>query len=474
MAEHLKNSQSSSAVIKLPSSPISPLGTKNQRLETFQLVWLDPNVETDAHNQATYKNLQQILTNVRKFTDCNACEQWLKNYCAKEKIILIVSGKFGQVIMPHIHDLESIVAIYIYCLKSTRYEAWARKYSKICSVVTVMEDLMQHLSSYQKDLESVEDSKAIQVFQGHHHKSGLNSKNATFIWYQLLLEILISSSYLPSRDTFSQLIQILRQYCAENAYHLASIDEFTQTYNAKRAILCIMHDTPVTRFINKALREQDIHILFLLRFFLNDIYFRLTARPTHALSVYKLQLMSAHEIEYLKTNRDQYLFFTGFLCASSKKPDLQSVNIDNNQFQTVLLEIDAYPHTGTSPFACFDETDILVDDKNKNNVLFMCGSIFRIGSLKQIHTSKYTLQLTLADGKDLTLLTNMKRQLRQNGDLCVIGDLLESYDQHDKAIMYYRCLLRELPAHHVLVSRLQEKLNKISKVKSSTYLFFKQ
>ncbi|CAF4589935.1 unnamed protein product, partial [Rotaria sp. Silwood2] len=467
MTNYIKKSQSSSdLLIKLPASPISPLETKKQRLETFQFVWLDPNVHTDVGNQATYNTLQQMLTNVSTFNDCNACEQWLKNSCGAEKIILIVSGKFGKTIVPHIHDLASIVAIYIYCLNRTRHEGWARKYAKVRSVVTVTDDLTEQLSRYQKDLESIEDSKAIQIFHGHYSNNEVNPKNASFIWYQLLLEILITSSYLPSRDTFPQLAEILRQYCADNAYYLASIEEFTQTYEAKRAILWLMHDTPVKRFINAALREQDIQILFLLRFFLRDIHFRLTNRSTGALRVYRLQPMSLDEIEYLKKNRDQCLCFTGFLCTSTSKPDLQSINVNNNQFQIVLLEIDACHHTGTSSFAYIDEIDTSVKDQNNSNVIFMCGSIFQIGLLKQTHNYRWTLQLTLADSKGLTTLTNMKRQLRQHGDLCLIGNLLERCGQYDIAIVYYKCLLRELPTHHILVSQLKEKLNKISKVKS--------
>ncbi|CAF3373738.1 unnamed protein product [Rotaria socialis] len=52
----------------------------------------------------------------------------------------------------------------------------------------------------------------------------------------------------------------------------------------------------------------------------------------------------------------------------------------------------------------------------------------------------------------------MKRQLRQNGDSCLIGDLLEKYNQYDKAIIYYKCLLRELPAHYILVAQLKDKI----------------
>lgn len=70
----------------LPASPISPLETKNKRLETFQFVWLDPNIHTDVENQATYSNLQQILTHVRPFNDWTVCEQWLKNTAQRRRL----------------------------------------------------------------------------------------------------------------------------------------------------------------------------------------------------------------------------------------------------------------------------------------------------------------------------------------------------------------------------------------------------
>ncbi len=54
------------------------------------------------------------------------------------------------------------------------------------------DELLQELSQNQSNLESIEDSKALQIYQHEQQISSLDNKTASFISYKLLLEILIS------------------------------------------------------------------------------------------------------------------------------------------------------------------------------------------------------------------------------------------------------------------------------------------
>src|ERR1700728_4107822 len=91
------------------TSKSSPSVIEEINLETFLLVWLDPNVDTNNENKMTQICLRQILTSLITFDNVESCEKWLKKYDSNEKIILIISGIYGEQIVPKIHYLSSII-----------------------------------------------------------------------------------------------------------------------------------------------------------------------------------------------------------------------------------------------------------------------------------------------------------------------------------------------------------------------------
>jgi hypothetical protein len=447
-----------------PTSPID-----NTYLETFLLVWLDPHVETRKENIRTQKRLREILTCLITFDKVDTCEQWLKKCCTNEKIILIVSGAYGQEIVPRIHDLPTIVTIYIYCLHVDLNKIWAKDYPKIRSVQSSTDNLLQELSHNQINLESVEDSKALKIYKSDKQISSLDTKIASLIWYQLLLEILIFPGYFQSKGTFNELIQILRQYCSDDEYGSNLIDEFEQTYEPKRAVLWLIRDTPLVRFVNKALREQDINILFALRFLLVDIHSQLIENQVQSLNVFKLRLMSKSQMEDLRANPGQFIVIHGFLFASTNMSQLMSTVTNNDQFETILFDIKADFRPGVAPFAFLHTLDSNIEQQIDREILFMCGSIFEVGPLIY-ENSIWKLRLRLASENDIPILLNMKQKLRTNQNLTIIGDLLNQCDQREKATVYLERLHNERSQLHSTVLQT----NKQSSKKNSKSNFSKQ
>jgi hypothetical protein len=147
-----------------PSSPIIISTNEEINLETFLLVWLDPNVNTDDDNILTQNCLRKILTSLVTFDNVESCERWLKKCDTNQKIIFIVSGAYGEEIVPKIHYLSSIISIHVYCLDVDRNKSWAKNYPKIRSVVSNRNSFLKQLTINQTNHESVEDSKALQIY----------------------------------------------------------------------------------------------------------------------------------------------------------------------------------------------------------------------------------------------------------------------------------------------------------------------
>ena len=425
-----RKSHKSTTVVKPASFDVPPI--ENTNLETFVLVWLDPNVDTSQENVQTQIRLREILTCLITFDRVKACEDWLKKCSPNEKIILIVSGAYGQEIVPRIHDTPLIIAVYVYCLDVQRNEIWAKNFPKIRSVQSSTANLLRELSQNQYKLENVEDSKALQIYQGTEQVYSLDMKTASLIWYQLLLEILISPGYLSSRATNQELLGIFRQYNSDDQYGSHLIDEFERTYQPTQAVVWLIRNTLLGRAVNKALREQDIHMIFPLRFLLIDIHKQLIEHQAPSLNVFKFQLMSQAQMEDLRAHPGQLVVIHGFLFAVTNGVQLMSTVTHNDQYETVLLDIKADYRPGVAPFAFVRHIDRNLQAEMDREVLFMCGSVFEVGSL-QYNGSIWTLQLRLVGESDIPILSNMKQKLKDNRQLNMIADLLRQCDLNDKA-----------------------------------------
>lgn len=105
--------------------------SNNNGSQTFSLIWLDANVNTDQGNIEAQRKLSQIINYFWTFDDPYQCHQYILRFSPEDRIVLIVSGHLGSQIVPHIHGLRQISAIYVYCQNKQAHEHWARNYIKV-------------------------------------------------------------------------------------------------------------------------------------------------------------------------------------------------------------------------------------------------------------------------------------------------------------------------------------------------------
>lgn len=457
-----------------PAKIVPPIVStiENTHLETFLLVWLDPHVESSEENVQTQKRLREILTCLITFDNVKACKDWLERSAPDEKIILIVSGAFGQEIVPQIHETLSIVAIYVYCLDVERNKIWAKDYPKIRAVQSSTSNLLREVSQHKHKLENAEDSRALEIYQSRGQNYSLDTRTASLIWYQLLLEILISPDYLPLPATRQELIRIFREYNFDDQDGSQLIDQFEQTYEPDQAIVWLAHDSLLARLMNKALREQDVNMIFPLRFLLIDIHQQLLEHQARSVNVFKIQLMSKTQMEDIRAHPGQLLVVHGFLFASTDRSQLISTITYSDQYETVLFDIQADYRAGAAPFAFVREINAGLDQQMEREVLFMCAAIFEVGPL-QHDGSIWSLQLKLISESDISILSNMKQKLKDNRQLSMIGDLLHQRGQNDKAIRFSQRLNQELAQQTTReVLTRQEMRRKNSKLTLSNVSYF--
>jgi hypothetical protein len=110
---------------------IRPVTQEEQKLDTCPLIWLDSLVNTSQENLDGQRLIRNSIDNLKTFETVDKCEEYIQSISSEERIILIVSGRLGQEILPRIHQLRQVSFIYVYCLNKSANEQWAKEFKKV-------------------------------------------------------------------------------------------------------------------------------------------------------------------------------------------------------------------------------------------------------------------------------------------------------------------------------------------------------
>lgn len=113
------------------ASVVSNINQQDENLEIYSLIWLDTSVNQSQENIQAQKELRASINHLITFENDEQCLQYIESVPKDDRIILIVSGRLGQIIVPKIVKYRQIVFIYVYCMKKTVNEQWAKQFYKV-------------------------------------------------------------------------------------------------------------------------------------------------------------------------------------------------------------------------------------------------------------------------------------------------------------------------------------------------------
>ena len=99
----------------------------------FCLIWLDSNADNQ-ETRDTEQKLRSIINYLKKFQDVKPCQQYIEQSSNEDRLVLIVSGRLGQEIVPSVNRLRQVISIYVYCMNKKAHESWASNYVKVRSI----------------------------------------------------------------------------------------------------------------------------------------------------------------------------------------------------------------------------------------------------------------------------------------------------------------------------------------------------
>ncbi|CAF0818857.1 unnamed protein product [Adineta steineri] len=442
------------------------INVDDKSLEIFSLIWLDANV--DAKNtRDTEVKLRSIINHIKKFQDIKQCQHYIEQRSQKDRLILIVSGRLGQEIVPFIHQFRQVISIYVYCMDKKNNEQWAFKFSKIKSVVDDLDELVTQITAHHKIQKKVEEPLSINIFTTNVDAGkSTTGVNGQFVFSQILVDCLLR---LKSTDVDNnEFINLCRNEYDGNYTELNNLLEFKAYYSPDKVLLWYTKETFFYKTLNAALRTQNIHMIFLFRAFIYDIYRQLEkSRCKHSLQVYRSQLMSIDELDGLRNNIGQFISINSMFSTSKERTTALfylgdiTTQIDSER---VLFEIDADPNiVNTKPFADISEHSYFPVE---SEVLFMIGSNFRLNSINRNDDQIWIIKMTLCNDDEHNLkqvLIYMKEQIESSEmNLRILGKLLWEMGKFELAEKYFTRSLKELPSNDPLHISLYEDLGKVA------------
>jgi len=117
--------------------------------------------------------------------------------------------------------------------------------------------------------------------------------NSEFLWFQRILSVLLDSN--DREKAKKNFIDAYKKYFDGNQRKEEKIQIFESTYQSENALQWYSRECFFFEVLNKALRTQDIDVLFSLRFFLKDIYDQLKIEYDK----------TSHEIDFIVYQSDK-------------------------------------------------------------------------------------------------------------------------------------------------------------------------
>lgn len=319
--------------------------------------------------------------------------------------------------------------------------------------------LIRQLTQDQQSRVKHEDPWSIMIFnrsdKEYTHKN-LKSENSSFMWFQLLIEVLLGME--THFETKNELIDICKNQYKNNTKFLAIIDEFQKFYNGTNAIWWYTRESCFYYLLNKALRIQNIDILFIFRFFIKDLFNELTREHRKLKQsssneqfnrVFRGQVISTDELSRMKKSIGEFISINSFFSASKNRKyaiDFTKQAQSSKDVQQILYDIQIDVHLSTKPFA---DVTHLSYYKTEKEIIFMLGTIFRITNV--VYSDKYSIwvaciSLCSDNDHDLRdLFAYQKEKIsRSSGNIASLGDILLRMGDFDKAKQYYNRILNEL------------------------------
>lgn len=246
----------------------------------------------------------------------------------------------------------------------------------------------------------------------------------------------------------NEFIQYCLNYYRQNDECLQIIGEFQHGYSPLKSLWWLTRKSFISSIIDKAFRRKNFYLLFLSRFFLQDIYRQIISmKCLKPIRVFRSQLIKQKDFQILQNSIGKLLSLNSFFLTNLNRKQsisfLKESTTITDEFRQILFEIDADPKlNGIKSFSNITSQSYFVGEQQ---ILFMPGTIFRLNNIKQENPKLFLIEMKLASSFEEEFQRN---DLLEHTDLFSFGQLLIEMKLFHQADIYFNHLLNDLPFKH--------------------------
>ena len=429
----------------------SSASAKRRILQSFLLLWLDADInESNDDFYDCMTQLRRSISTIETFTDADQCTDYLTEI-QDEKVLMIISGDLGQHVVPLIHDISQLTAVFVFCDNKTHHEQWAKQWPKVKSVFTEIGSVYESLKQTARQCD--QDTMPISfVSTDEVSIENLDQLDQSFMYSQILKEILFEMDH--DEQSIKDFTAYCRHHYADGDLQLDSIDKFEREYRDQSPIWWYTCEGFLYSMLNRALRTQEVDTIIKMGFFMNDLHrhiARLHAEQFggHHLEpfiVYRGQGLSTGDFEKLTKTIGGLMSFNNFL-STSKDEAVSRMFAESSESCPeqvgILFKMTIDPSISKIPFADLNDVSYF---KSEDEVLFSMHAVFRISDLRKLDNSnrlwEVALKLTNDDDPLLSSHTErMRNETQGSPGWDRLGQLLIRLGKFDKAEEVYEVLL---------------------------------
>ncbi|CAF1511238.1 unnamed protein product [Rotaria sp. Silwood1] len=421
---------------------------ENKIVQNIILIWLDANISKSRKDfQYTFSQLNKIFNSITLFTDLEACRQFIATK-RDQYIFLIVSGTFGETLVPLVHKYVRLDSIYVFCGQPEKH-TWTKQFGKIKLVDKNIEPICQAIVSDAAQCE--EDLTPTSILSANDSSNqDLQQVDSSFIYSLLIKDILLEVTY--DERAIGELAEFCRNNFHENLSELKIIDEFQKDYHKHSPTWWYTRECFTYRMLNCSLRTFNINLIALMSFFIKDIHQQIKEihskkhKKMGPFIVYRGQGMFNDEFIKIRNNIGGLFAFNSFLSTSddvSVATRFAKKSTDRAGKTAILFEIEVDPTVISTPFASLHNADCY--DDGEKETLFSLPTVFRIVQVGEYKDNIWKVNLTSVGDNDLQitrLIKHIKRQIGEGNAIERLGRLMITLGELEKAEAFYE-LLRE-------------------------------
>jgi tetratricopeptide (TPR) repeat protein len=422
--------------------------------QNLLVIWVDANIDESSKDcQNSLAQLRNVVNDVNIFTESDPCVPFL-NGLQDEKAFVIASASLGQHLVPEIHDMAQLDAIYIFCENKSRHENWTKEWIKIKGIHTDIKSICQALQQAAKQCN--QDSIAVSFVPANEGDSSqnLNQLEPSYMYTQIFKEILLEMEH--EEKSIKDLAVYCRGFYNGNFNELTVIDEFERKYRSKCPIWWYTRECFTYQMLNRALRTLEGDTIINMGFFIRDLHqqiqqlYQKQIGTYHGKSfiVYRGQGLLKADFEKLLKTKGGLMSFNNFLSTSTEREVSLGFTKDaltKTNMVGILFKMTIDPSVSSAPFASIREVSYY---NTEEEILFSMHTVFRIGEITKIDNNnslyQVDLKLTADDDQQLRTLTErIRKEVVGETGWQRLAHLLVKLSQFDKAEELYDVLLEQ-------------------------------